>query len=74
MALLFRNIYKLIFFSQSGYVCMAFYRRDGHVVELQTGSRVSRPEDACLPAHYQPRSLPFLTLVSEYSPTMHAPI
>ncbi|XP_051163097.1 uncharacterized protein LOC127282706 [Leptopilina boulardi] len=49
---------------RSGYVCMAFYRRDGHVVELQTGNPVTRPEDACLPAHYQPRSTPFLTLVT----------
>ncbi|XP_043475719.1 uncharacterized protein LOC122507190 isoform X2 [Leptopilina heterotoma] len=49
---------------RSGFVCMAFYRRDGHVVELQTGNPVSRPEDACLPAHYQPRSTPFLTLVT----------
>lgn len=23
--------------SQSGYVCMMFYRRDGHVIEVQTG-------------------------------------
>lgn len=59
--------YYFFLYSRSGFVCMAFYRRDGHVVELQTGNPVSRPEDACLPAHYQPRSTPFLTLVSKYS-------
>lgn len=26
-------------FSNSGYVCMAFYRREGHVIELQQSSK-----------------------------------
>lgn len=48
-------------------MCMTFYRRDGHVIELQTGSAVSRPEEACSPPHFLQHSMPFLTLVSEYS-------
>lgn len=48
-------------------MCMTFYRRDGHVIELQTGSAVSRPEEACSPPHFLQHSTPFLTLVSEYN-------
>ncbi|KAJ8668565.1 hypothetical protein QAD02_010228 [Eretmocerus hayati] len=49
---------------QSGYMCMALYKRDGHVVELQTGKPVSRLEEACSPPHYQPATVPFVTLVT----------
>ncbi|RLU19343.1 hypothetical protein DMN91_007900 [Ooceraea biroi] len=49
---------------RSGFMCMTFYRRDGHVIELQTGSTVSRPEEACSPPHFLQHSMPFLTLVS----------
>ncbi|KAK0077817.1 hypothetical protein PV326_009814, partial [Microctonus aethiopoides] len=48
---------------RSGFVCMTFYKRDGHVMEMQTGGIVSRPEEACSPPHYQTHSVPFLTLV-----------
>ncbi|XP_039313917.1 uncharacterized protein LOC105207343 [Solenopsis invicta] len=49
---------------RSGFMCMTFYRRDGHVIELQTGSPVSRPEEACSPPHFLQHSTPFLTLVT----------
>ncbi|KAK0176739.1 hypothetical protein PV328_000846 [Microctonus aethiopoides] len=49
---------------RSGFVCMTFYKRDGHVMEMQTGGIVSRPEEACSPPHYQTHSVPFLTLVT----------
>ncbi|XP_076278843.1 uncharacterized protein LOC143208348 [Lasioglossum baleicum] len=49
---------------RSGFMCMTFYRRDGHVVEVQTGSTVSRPEEACSPPHFQQHNIPFLTLVT----------
>lgn len=29
----------LMCYSQSGYVCMVFYKRDGHVIELQQSSK-----------------------------------
>lgn len=48
-------------------MCMTFYRRDGHVIEVQTGSAVSRPEEACSTPHFQQHNIPFLTLVSKYS-------
>lgn len=51
--------------SRSGFMCMTFYRRDGHVIEVQTGSDVSRPEEACSPPHFQQHNIPFLTLVSK---------
>lgn len=57
---------KFLDCSESGYMCMAFYKRDGHVVELQTGSTVSRMEEACSAPHYSQRTVPYVTLVSEY--------
>ncbi|KAF3430458.1 hypothetical protein E2986_14168 [Frieseomelitta varia] len=52
---------------RSGFMCMTFYRRDGHVIEVQTGSAVSRPEEACSTPHFQQHNIPFLTLVSKYN-------
>ncbi|XP_046477928.1 uncharacterized protein [Neodiprion pinetum] len=49
---------------RSGYMCMTFYRRDGHVVEVQTGNTVARPEEACSPPHYIPQNTPYITLVT----------
>ncbi|XP_015116298.1 uncharacterized protein LOC107040647 [Diachasma alloeum] len=49
---------------RSGFMCMTFYRRDGHVVEVQTGRQVSRVEDACSAPHSQSHSIPYLTLVT----------
>ncbi|XP_012221678.1 uncharacterized protein [Linepithema humile] len=49
---------------RSGFRCMTFYRRDGHVIELQTGNVVPRPEEACSPPHFVQTSTPFLTLVT----------
>ncbi|KAK8722897.1 hypothetical protein OTU49_012111, partial [Cherax quadricarinatus] len=31
----------------SGYVCTVLYRRDGHIIEMQQGSRAIRAVDAC---------------------------
>lgn len=64
-----RGFYSALFplFSRSGFMCMTFYRRDGHVIEVQTGSAVSRPEEACSPPHFQQHNIPFLTLVSKYN-------
>lgn len=69
MSLRSLRIFTPLFFfsSRSGFMCMTFYRRDGHVIELQTGSAVSRPEEACSPPHFLQHSTPFLTLVSEYN-------
>lgn len=67
IAPIFTDFRALLFSSRSGFMCMTFYRRDGHVIELQTGSAVSRPEEACSPPHFLQHSTPFLTLVSEYN-------
>ncbi|XP_071444873.1 uncharacterized protein [Hetaerina americana] len=51
---------------QSGYVCMVFYRRDAHVIELQQSSTFARiPEEACSPLFFNPATLPYTTLITE---------
>ncbi|XP_050310144.1 uncharacterized protein LOC126746083 [Anthonomus grandis grandis] len=52
---------------QSGFSCMSFYRRDGHVAELQTGSHTKRSEDACNMPFFNKTTLPFITLVTSSS-------
>ncbi|KAF4519337.1 hypothetical protein B566_EDAN008259 [Ephemera danica] len=47
----------------NGFVCLAFYRRDPHVVELQRGTTAKRAEDACSSQHFDAATLPFTTLV-----------
>ncbi|PNF18768.1 hypothetical protein B7P43_G03335 [Cryptotermes secundus] len=50
---------------QSGYVCMVFYRRDGHVIELQQSNKWVRvPEEACQPQTFNPVILPYITLIT----------
>uniref|UniRef100_A0A1B6EC96 Ig-like domain-containing protein n=1 Tax=Clastoptera arizonana TaxID=38151 RepID=A0A1B6EC96_9HEMI len=50
---------------QSGYVCLIFYRREGHVIELQQSTnRTQYPEDACKHHHYMTQVLPFTTLIT----------
>lgn len=66
MIVRFNERMNVCFHSDSGYMCMAYYKRDGHVVELQTGAKVSRAEEACSAPHYQQHTVPFVTLVSEY--------
>ncbi|KAJ9577266.1 hypothetical protein L9F63_006172, partial [Diploptera punctata] len=49
----------------SGYVCMVFYRRDVHVIELQESTNIVQvPEEACSPANFNPATLPFITLIT----------
>lgn len=49
---------------QSGFTCMAFYRRDGHVMEVQSGAHTKRMEDACSQLHFNPATTPYVTLVT----------
>ncbi|XP_063216849.1 uncharacterized protein LOC134527831 [Bacillus rossius redtenbacheri] len=50
---------------QSGYVCMVFYRRDWHVLELQISHPWTQiPEEACMPQNFNPSALPFTTLIT----------
>lgn len=53
-------------FSQSGYMCMSFNRRDAHVMEVQIGSQTKRLEDACSATNFNISSQSYVTLVSEY--------
>ncbi|XP_049305035.1 uncharacterized protein LOC105222833 isoform X2 [Bactrocera dorsalis] len=49
---------------QSGFMCMMFYRRDTHVIEIQTGKQASRLEDACAPDHFDVNRMPYITLLA----------
>ncbi|KAL9900275.1 argus isoform 2-T2 [Glossina fuscipes fuscipes] len=49
---------------QSGFMCMMFYRRDIHVIEIQTGKPAVRLEDACAPDHFDISKTPYTTLLA----------
>ncbi|XP_065222448.1 uncharacterized protein LOC135847000 [Planococcus citri] len=52
---------------ESGYRCMAFYRRDGHVIEIQQSTReVQNSEDACASQNFNSQTLPYITLITPY--------
>ncbi|GLG95366.1 Uncharacterized protein GBIM_02347 [Gryllus bimaculatus] len=49
----------------SGYVCMRFYKRDGHVIELQqSNNTVQVAEEACNPEYFPHTTLPYTTLIT----------
>nr|XP_018905073.1 PREDICTED: uncharacterized protein LOC109035778 isoform X1 [Bemisia tabaci]XP_018905074.1 PREDICTED: uncharacterized protein LOC109035778 isoform X1 [Bemisia tabaci] len=49
---------------QSGFVCLTFYKRDDHVIEVQTGTTSHRQEDACNGSHFDTSTSPYITLVT----------
>ncbi|CAB3371987.1 Hypothetical predicted protein [Cloeon dipterum] len=50
---------------ESGYVCMVFHRRDGHVIELQqTSNFAPAADEACHPNNFNAAALPFATLIT----------
>ncbi|EDW85145.2 uncharacterized protein Dwil_GK12767 [Drosophila willistoni] len=49
---------------QSGFMCMMFYRRDTHVIEIQTGKPAIRLEDACAPDHFDINKMAYITLLA----------
>lgn len=53
------------FSSQSGFMCMMFYRRDTHIAEIQMGVPASRLEDACTVDNFDVAKLPYVTLVGK---------
>ncbi|KAL0281227.1 UNVERIFIED_CONTAM: hypothetical protein PYX00_002278 [Menopon gallinae] len=49
----------------SGYICLAFYRRDSTVIELQQSTNlVQVSDDACNSDNFNPSKLPFITLIT----------
>ncbi|KAL5284050.1 hypothetical protein ACFFRR_006368 [Megaselia abdita] len=48
----------------SGFMCMVFYRRDTHVIEIQSGKPANRLEDACAPDYFDFNKTPYITLLS----------
>lgn len=47
----------------SGYVCMIFHKRDGHIIELQeSDQKAIVPEEAC--AFSDPSTMPYTTLIT----------
>jgi hypothetical protein len=50
--------------SDSGYVCMVFYKRDSNVIELQQSEKYfENPDEAC--ANFNPTTTPYTTLISK---------
>lgn len=50
---------------QSGYVCMAFYKRNGHVIEMQRSTKeVQNSDEACTTNNFNVQTLPFTTLIA----------
>ena len=54
---------KFEFDSQTGYVCMVFYRRSHHVVEFQAGEAAPAPEEACSSYYFNPVAGHYTTLI-----------
>ncbi|XP_069184313.1 uncharacterized protein [Procambarus clarkii] len=48
----------------SGYVCTVLYRRDGHIIEMQQGSRAIRAADACHSMYFNDSTASHTTLTS----------
>lgn len=53
-----------------GYICTVFYRRNGHIIEMQQGSRTFRAADACSPEQFNASTAPHTTLTSN-APSHH---
>lgn len=53
----------LLLFSQSGFMCMRFYKRDSHIAEIQMGQPTESLEDACLDDYFDVNRLPYITLM-----------
>nr|ATU83027.1 secreted hypothetical protein [Pristhesancus plagipennis] len=51
---------------QSGYACMVFYRRDQHVIEVQSGTFTRRFEEACSKSNFDKNRAPYVTLVTSH--------
>lgn len=45
---------------------MMFYRRDTHVIEIQSGKPANRLEDACAPDYFDLIKTPFTTLLGKF--------
>lgn len=46
---------------------MTFYKRDSHIMEVQTGNSALTTEEACGHSNYQSHNIPYLTLVGEFT-------
>lgn len=50
---------------ESGFICMMFYERDNHVIEVQQSHKYTTvPEEACSPDFFDPKTLPYVTLIT----------
>lgn len=53
-------------YSQSGFMCMMFYRRDTHVAEIQMGTPAGTVADACAMSNFDINKLSYITLLGMY--------
>lgn len=54
-------------YSQSGFMCMMFYRRDTHVAEIQMGTPAGTVADACAMSNFDINKLSYITLLGTVS-------
>ncbi|KAI9551902.1 hypothetical protein GHT06_022237 [Daphnia sinensis] len=59
---------------QSGYVCMVFHRRDGHVVEFQAGEAAPAPDEACSAYYFNPVVGHLTTLIAASHHSVTCPL
>lgn len=50
----------------NGYMCLKFYRRRKHVLEVQKGTIAHSPEEACLPMYFDETSSEYTTLLTSF--------
>ncbi|XP_075218544.1 uncharacterized protein LOC142323154 [Lycorma delicatula] len=60
---------------ESGYVCMVFYQRDAHVIQVhRSNEKVQEPSEACSPGYLDMQNLPSpVTLVTASLPPLPCP-
>jgi len=57
----------------SGYVCLVFYSKDKHVIQMRYGDKSTNPNEACMNYYFDAQNSPLITLVSEGRNTRPCP-
>ncbi|XP_034234536.1 uncharacterized protein LOC117641381 [Thrips palmi] len=59
---------------ESGYICMQFYERDNHVIEVQQSYKYAAvPDEACSADFFDTKTLPYVTLITAHPHTRKCP-
>jgi len=57
----------------SGYICLVFYSKDKHVIQMRYGDKSTNPKEACMNYYFDAQNSPLITLVSEGRNTRPCP-